>query len=92
MKRATLVGLTYVFVWENGIGGAVPAVASLSPWRIGVSAIAGLAPDRFLEELPQFAIGSNTPGAGGAAVKAVVMLVFSAAVVASILQRRDLAT
>jgi ABC-2 type transport system permease protein len=91
LKRATLIGLTYVFIWENGIGAAVPAVAGLSPWRIGVSAMAGMAPDQFLEELPDFAIGSLTPGAGGAAIKAVLLLVLSATAVGSILRRRDLA-
>lgn len=92
LKRATLIGLSYVFIWENGIGGVVPAVAGMSPWRIGLSAMAGLAPDRFLNDLPTFAIGSIAPGAGGAAAKAVVLIVLSAAVVATILQRRDLAT
>ena len=92
LKRATLIGLTYVFIWENGIGAAVPAVAALSPWRIGMSAMAGLAPDRFLDELPGFAIGSLTPGAGGAVVKAIVLTVLAAAAVAATLQRRDLAT
>lgn len=91
LKRATLIGLTYVFIWENGIGAAVPAVAGLSPWRIGVSAMAGMAPDQFLRELPDFAIGSLTPGAGGAAIKAGLLLVLSATAVGSILRRRDLA-
>jgi len=91
LKRATLIGLTYVFIWENGIGGVVPAVAGISPWRIGISAMAGLAPDRFLEDLPDFAIGTITPGAGGAVIKAIVLIALSAAAVAAILQRRDLA-
>ena len=91
LKRATLIGLTYVFIWENGIGAAVPAVAGLSPWRIGVSAMAGMAPDQFLRDLPEFAIGSITPGVGGAAAKTGVLLIVSAAAVASILRRRDLA-
>lgn len=92
LKRATLIGLTYVFIWENGIAGAIPALASLSPWRIGVSAMAGLAPRKFLLELPEFAIGSIVPGAGGAVLKAMVMTVLSAAAVAWILRQRDLAT
>ena len=91
LKRATLIGLTYVFIWENGIAGAVPAVAGISPWRIGVSAMSGLAPDRFVDELPQFATGSLSPGAGGAAAKVVVLILLSAGAVASILRRRDLA-
>lgn len=92
LKRATLIGLTYLFIWENGIAGAVPAVAGISPWRIGVSASAGLAPDRFFEELPDFAVGSLTPGAGGAIAKAIVLMMLSTAAVTWILFKRDLAT
>jgi ABC-2 type transport system permease protein len=92
LKRATLIGLTYVFIWENGIGGAVPAVAGLSPWRIGLSAMSALAPERFLNELPTFATGTITPGAGGATAKAIVLIIASGAAVATILRRRDLAT
>lgn len=93
LKRATLIGLTYVFIWENGIAAAVPAVASLSPWRIGVSAMAGLAPRDFFELVPaDFALGSLSPGAGGAAVKVLVLMVLSAGFMAMILRRRDLAT
>ncbi len=91
-KRATLIGLTYLFVWENGIAGAVSAVAGISPWRLGVSGMAGLAPDRLLLELPSFAIGSLTPGAGGAIAKALVLLALSIAVLTAILLRRDLAS
>lgn len=93
LKRATLIGLTYVFIWENGIAAAVPAVASLSPWRIGVSAMAGLAPNDFFLLVPSdFALGSLSPGAGGALMKAVILMTLSAGFVAYILRRRDLAT
>ena len=93
LKRATLIGLTYVFIWENGIAAAVPALASLSPWRIGVSAMAGLAPDDFFDLVPaDFALGSLTPGAGGAVGKALLLIAVSAAFVAAVLRRRDLAT
>jgi ABC-2 type transport system permease protein len=92
LKRATLIGLTYLFIWENGIAGAVPAVAGISPWRIGVSGMAGLAPERFVVDLPDFAIGSLAPGAGGAAAKAIVLMILSSAAVSWILLRRDLAT
>jgi ABC-2 type transport system permease protein len=90
-KRATLIGLTYLFIWENGIAGAVEALAGISPWRIGISGMAGLAPDRFLEELPAFALGSLAPGAGGAAAKALVLMALSIAAITAILLRRDLA-
>jgi len=90
LRRATLIGLTYVFVWENGIAGAAPALAGFSPWRIGISAMAALAPSRFGDGLPGFAIGSVQVGAGGAVVKALVLIVFSSLIVGSLLRRRDL--
>lgn len=93
LKRATLIGLTYVFVWENGVAQTVGALASLSPWRIGVSAVAGLAPADFFELVPtDFALGSLSPGAGGAVAKTIALMALSAGFVAWILRRRDLAT
>ncbi len=93
LKRATLVGLTYVFIWENGIAAAVPALSSLSPWRIGASAIAGLAPSNFQELVgDEFGLGALDPGAGGAFLKAVGLMLFCSWVMAYILRRRDLAT
>jgi ABC-2 type transport system permease protein len=93
LKRATLIGLTYVFIWENGIAAAVPALSSLSPWRIGVSAIAALAPAEFQELLgDDFGLGAIEPGAGGAVVKVVVLMAVCSAFTAWILRRRDLAT
>ncbi|MDJ0952308.1 MAG: ABC transporter permease [Acidimicrobiia bacterium] len=93
LKRATLIGLTYVFIWENGIAAAVPALSSLSPWRIGASAIAGLAPPEFQELVgSEFGLGAIDPGAGGAVIKAVVLMAVCSAIMASILRRRDLAT
>ena len=93
LKRATLIGLTYVFIWENGIAGAIPALATLSPWRTGVSATAALAPVEFQELIPaDFVLGSLTPGAGGAIAKVVVLAAIAAAFMAYVLRRRDLAT
>ncbi|MDJ0923034.1 MAG: ABC transporter permease [Acidimicrobiia bacterium] len=93
LKRATLIGLTYVLVWENGIAAAVPALSSLSPWRIGASAIAALAPRDFQELVGnEFGLGAIDPGAGGAVAKAMVLMVVCSALMASILRRRDLAS
>lgn len=92
MKRATLIGLTYLFIWENGIAGAIPALATLSPWRIGVSATAALAPSEFADQIPtDFVLGSLQPGVGGALAKALVLTIVAAGFVAFILRRRDLA-
>lgn len=86
--RAVLVGLVYVFVWENGITFGAPALANISLFRIGLSAHLGLVPDA----LPSVgdALGSVTPGAGGAIVKALVIAAAGVAAAAAILRRRDL--
>jgi len=92
MKRATLIGLTYVFIWENGIAATLPALATLSPWRIGVSATAALAPGEFAEQIPSdFVLGSLQPGVGGALAKTLVLALLAAGFIAFILRRRDLA-
>jgi ABC-2 type transport system permease protein len=53
--RAVLVGLLFVFVFENGIVFAAPGLAALSPWRIGYSAFIGLAPPEVVAEAVDFA-------------------------------------
>jgi hypothetical protein len=54
--------------------------------------MSALAPERFLDELPTFATGTITPGAGGAAAKTIILVLLSAGAVATILRKRDLAT
>jgi len=40
-----LLGLVYVFIWENGITFAAASLANVSLFRIGLSAYAGLVPE-----------------------------------------------
>ena len=87
-SRAVLLGLVYVFIWENGITFAAASLANVSLFRIGLSAYAGLVP-RSLTQLAD-ALGSVTPGAGGAAAKAVVIAVVTVAAAGWLLRRRDL--
>jgi ABC-2 type transport system permease protein len=89
-ERSTLIGLAFVFIWENGIVFAVPALATTSPWRVGYSAFLGMAPPEAFNEIGE-ALGNVTPGAGGALVRALVFMVVSALVTTLILRRRDLA-
>ncbi len=86
-ERATLVGLAYIFVWESILAFAATTLAASSVWRIGLTAYVALA-----EDLPEFRdiLGQLTPGAGGAAAKAVVLLVLSVALSTWALRRRDL--
>ncbi len=89
-ERATIAGLAFVFIWEGAVVGAVPGLAGTSPWRVGSSAFAGLAPDEVLPSLPDFALGSLTPGAGGSVVKALAIYAAGLALTIWILRTRDL--
>jgi ABC-2 type transport system permease protein len=41
--RAVIVGMAYLLVFENGIAYALPGLASLSPWRLGMAAFGSIA-------------------------------------------------
>lgn len=87
--RAVLVGLAYVLIVENGVISALPTLASLSPWRLGVAALAGLAPN-VVPFLSDTALGSLRPGAWGAAGQAALITVVAVAAVTWLLRTRDL--
>ncbi len=88
--RAVLVGLLFVFVFENGIVTALRGLSALSPWRTGFSAFIALAPSDLLtgEDLadtPVELISLST-----AAVWTAMAAVVSVALVALVLRHRDL--
>lgn len=87
-SRAVLIGLVYVFIWENGITAASAALANASLWRIGVSAYAGLAPGP-ISDIDDI-LGSVAPGAGGAVAKVLVIAALVVAATGALLRRRDL--
>ncbi len=87
-SRAVLLGLVYVFIWENGVTFAAAALANVSLFRIGLSAYAGLIPES-LVQLDEV-LGSVAPGAGGAAAKVLVIAVLAVLAAGSLLRRRDL--
>lgn len=89
-ERATLAGLAFAFLWEGAVAGAIGALATLSPWRIGFSAFVALAPDEVLGVDLDFALGNVQPGAFGALAKALVMFALGTAVTTWILRTRDL--
>ncbi|MCL1599525.1 MAG: ABC transporter permease [Actinomycetia bacterium] len=43
--RAVVVAMAYLLVFENGVVSALPALATLSPWRIGLAAFAAMEND-----------------------------------------------
>ena len=89
--RSTLIGLIYLFVWEQGVAGALGGLATTSPWRLGFAAFLGLAPAEAMDYADPFALGDLAPGAGGSIARAAVFLAVSTAFTAWLLKRRDLA-
>jgi ABC-2 type transport system permease protein len=89
--RVVLVGLAFVFIFENGVVSALPGLATLSPWRVGVEAFAGMATSVATHETVAAALGNLTPGIGGALVKVVAVCFISVLVMTLLLRRRDLA-
>jgi ABC-2 type transport system permease protein len=87
-SRAVLYGLAYVFVWELGISGAVESLASVSLFRIGLSAYVDLLP-RAAGRLRDV-LGNVTPGVWGATAKVAVVAVIAVAVGGVLLRRRDI--
>jgi ABC-2 type transport system permease protein len=88
--RAVLVGLLFVFVFENGIVTALKGLSALSPWRTGFSAFIALAPSDLLTgedlaETPVELISLST-----AALWTALAALVSVALVALVLRNRDL--
>jgi len=87
--RAVLIGMVYLFVFEGGVISALPALATVSPWRIGLSAfgaVVSVSPP-ILDDL----IGSLTPSAIVPLLSVVGLFVVSVAISAVMLRQRDLA-
>jgi ABC-2 type transport system permease protein len=87
-RRATLIGLVYIFIWEAGIVTALSGMSSTSISRIGISAFFGLAGDAPLESVDG-SLGNIVAGAGGAAAKVTVLGALAVLFCARLLRRRD---
>ena len=88
--RAVLVGLAFVFIFENAVVSALSGLSSLSPWRIGLSAFAGLAPSGVKAELAEFG-GASLSSFGASLFWTVLIAVLSIGATTMVLRRRDLA-
>ena len=87
--RAVLIAMVYLFVFEGGVISALPALATISPWRIGLSAFGAVVsdPPPILDDL----IGSLTPSAVAPLVATVAVFLVSVALTTVMLRQRDLA-
>jgi len=88
-ERATLIGFIYIFVWER-VATAVEGLAGTSLFHIGATALVGLGPAGLDINTIEDNIGSLTPGAGGAAVKMLVVAGISILFTGWLLRTRDL--
>jgi ABC-2 type transport system permease protein len=87
--RAVLVGLAFVFIFENAVVSALSGLSSISPWRLGMSAFSGLAPEEVASQLTDIEI-ANLSALGSTMFRTVVIAVLSIAAITLILRRRDL--
>ena len=86
-RRATVIGLIYLFLWEASFANAVGALAPTSLSHIALQAYVDLTPDMGAAE----ALGALEPGLGKALVKMAVVAVVSLAFTTWALRKRDLA-
>jgi len=87
-SRAVLIGLVYLFLWETGISFAAPSLANISLFRIGLTAYVGMLPES--QAVLSEPLGSLTPGAGGAALKLLILGALAIATAAALLRTRDI--
>ena len=91
LNRATLAGLSYLFIWEGILAGIIGGVQGSSIYRIVLSAWADLAsmtPDNY--DMVDAILGRVTIGLGGAAAKVTVLALVSIALTGMLLRHRDL--
>ena len=86
-RRATLIGLVYVFFWEAVLATAVTSIAASSLWRIGLAAYLGMIEDPGGGLLDQ--LGSIEPNLGTALIKAAVLAILSIMATTWFLRTRD---
>jgi ABC-2 type transport system permease protein len=87
--RAVLIAMIYLFVVEGGVISALGALATISPWRIGLSAFGAVASGAppIVDDL----IGTLTPSAVSPLITVGVVFIVSISVTAVMLRQRDLA-
>jgi ABC-2 type transport system permease protein len=87
--RAVLIAMIYLFIFEGGVISALPALATISPWRIGLSIFGAIAsdPPPIIDDL----LGSLTPSLVTPLLAVVATFAISVALTTLMLRQRDLA-
>jgi ABC-2 type transport system permease protein len=87
--RAVIIGLAFLLIFENGVVSALPALETLSPWRLGAAGFADIAgvSNEGLEE----SLRSLSFSAGRSLLTVAIMAAVSVAITTLLINRRDLA-
>lgn len=87
--RAVIIGMAYLLVFENGVAFALPALASLSPWRLGVATFGALTPEaaRYTEDL----VGGLELSVSQSSLTSLVFVMAGIGATSILLRVRDLA-
>lgn len=89
-ERSTLIGLAYVFIWDNGIVRAIQVLGVTSPGRVGMVTFGALKPDTVGPRIEDDVLADLALSAGTSLVQAAVFLALSATLLTWLLSRRDL--
>jgi ABC-2 type transport system permease protein len=87
--RAVIIGMAYLLVFENGVVFALPGLASLSPWRLGVATFGALTSEAAIFTIDM--VGDLTLSAPQSALTALLFVLAGTAATTILLRTRDLA-
>ena len=87
--RAVLIAMVFLFIFEGGVVSALPALATISPLRIGLSMFGAVGSNQppIIDDL----LGSLTPSAFTPLLTAVAAFAISVVLTTLMLRQRDLA-
>ncbi|GMR02517.1 MAG: hypothetical protein BMS9Abin20_0855 [Acidimicrobiia bacterium] len=87
--RGVIIGLAYLLVFENGVTTALPALATLSPWRSGLAALGAIVDES--APIVSGIVGSPKLTMTQPLTALIVSFVAGVAITAQMLRQRDLA-
>lgn len=87
--RAVIIGMAYLLVFERGIVFALPALAPMSPWRLGIATLGALAP-HVAPYTTEFT-GNLELSASQSGLTALIFVVAGVAATSILLRTKDLA-
>lgn len=89
-KWATLIGIAFVLIWENGIVGPLGTLGVTSPWRIGYAAFASTSSLPVEARSDSFLLSNLSVSIGESLFQMVLFIAISLVLLSWTLRRRDL--